>query len=339
MFRISDGFVMPCPKVRVMQAQTSRNISVHHDLVKPVMNLGPLLILPVILFSVVTQTTAFSQTIPSWTIAFAVIALALGTPHGAVDDLVLTRKTPVKTLIKLAIIYTSIATLAASAILWKPATMFLAVLVMTIWHFGTGDVEAASELIGLKVSRGFKYWIHVIAAGSVPVMLPLTSPAAISTLNSIQPKLAQAFSPSTTSNVRTAVLVVALVSLIFHLLDSNTRGAIELSALIALGLVVAPLLAFATYFTFWHATRHTARLALSAHGKVTRASITKVFVHGLPALVAVSAVLIWLLTRDSLLSSMHQWLWLGLAITWGLTVPHMIAVAYFDRNSRNRLRL
>ncbi len=321
-----------------MQAPTRTNIAGHHDLVKPVMNLGPTLILPVILFSFATQTTAFSQKIPAWTITFAVIALALGTPHGAVDDLVLAKKTPATTLLKLAIIYTSIAALSASAILWKPATMFLGVLVMTIWHFGTGDVQAASELLGLKVSSGFRYWIHVLAAGSVPVLLPLTSPAAISTLRSIQPKLAQSFSSYATNNVRMVVLLIAFVSLVFHLLGNNIRGAIELSTLIALGLVVAPLLAFATYFTFWHATRHTARLAFSAHGQVTRLSMSKVFIHGLPALMAISAVLIWLLTRDSLLSSIHQWLWLGLAITWGLTVPHMIAVAYFDRSSRKGLR-
>ena len=317
-----------------MGLQVRRHATGQHDFVPTIMNLGPMLILPIIIISVATDTTAFSQKIPTWTIALAVISLALGTPHGAVDDLVLVEKIPVFTLIKLAIVYTSIATLAASAILWKPATMFLVVLAMTIWHFGTGDVEAISELIGVKRDRGFRHWIHVIAAGSIPVMLPLTSPAALSTLRSIQPKLALAISPSTAHNIRIIVLLIACASITFHLLEGNVRGAIELVALITLGLVAAPLLAFATYFTFWHATRHTARLALSTHGAVTKATITRVFVHGLPALLAVSSVLAWLLTRDSSLSAMHQWLWLGLAITWGLTVPHMIAVAYFDSHGR-----
>lgn len=299
-----------------------------------VMNLGPLMILPVLIISIATNVTAFSDQVPSWTMTFAVIALALGTPHGAVDDLVLVKKTSTKTLLKLAVIYTSIAIIAASAILWKPSTMFLAVLAMTIWHFGTGDIEAISELVGSKISRGIKYWIHALAAGSVPVLLPLTTPAALSTLRSIQPELALSISRESMNYIRLTVLVIACISFVLHIFEANFRGVMELSALIALGLIAAPLIAFATYFTFWHATRHTARLALSSHKVLTRKTLTKVFIHGLPALAAVTAVLIWLLTRQSSISSMHQWLWLALAITWGLTVPHMIAVAYFDSHRR-----
>jgi hypothetical protein len=94
------------------------------------------------------------------------------------------------------------------------------------------------------------------------------------------------------------------------------------------------LLPFAVYFGFWHAARHTARLAQVTSGEITLRSLASVTKIGIPALLGFIAILAGLTVfwgPDALTGAV---LWIGLAIVWGLTVPHMWFVSRFD----NRIR-
>jgi Brp/Blh family beta-carotene 15,15'-monooxygenase len=156
----------------------------------------------------------------------------------------------------------------------------------------------------------------------------------VSTLSAIQPRLAQVFTPALITGVRVAVLALVIITLLVLIQQGRMRAAVELMALAALGFFVAPLIAFAVYFSFWHSLRHTARLAEYRFGTVRPRSIGRIFLQGLPALVGTVLVVAVLVAFASSLSISATWLWFGLALVWGLTVPHMAMVSLFDHRRR-----
>jgi beta-carotene 15,15'-dioxygenase len=299
-----------------------------------ILNIGLIAVVMAIPISFVTKSTTATTDVPGWMIIAAIIAVALGIPHGAVDHLTLGASLTWRTALTLGSVYLVVALMAATAVILFPGIAFIAVLAMTVWHFGAGDVEASRELGGAAPETGSTRILHSIAAGSAPVLLPLTSPAAVTTLYAIQPRLAQVFTPALITGVRVAVLALIVITLLVLIQQGRMRAAIELIALAALGFFVAPLLAFAVYFSFWHSLRHTARLAEFRFGTVRPRSIGRILIQGLPALIGTVLVVAVLVTFASSLSISATWLWFGLALVWGLTVPHMVAVSFFDHRRR-----
>jgi Brp/Blh family beta-carotene 15,15'-monooxygenase len=298
---------------------------------RTVLNIGLVAVIVAVPLSILARSTTVSTGTPDWLIAVAIVALAIGIPHGAVDYLTFATLIPRHRALVVGAAYLGLAIAATVAVLTAPGPAFIIVLAMTVWHFGTGDVEASHELDGTPQETGVTRVIHAIAAGSAPVLLPLTSPAAVSTLMEIQPRLAELFTPALISSVRIAVFTIIVVALVMLIKQGRLRAALELVALTVLGYVVAPLLAFAIYFSFWHSLRHTARLSLHAYGSVSARSIGRTFLHGVPALVGTILVVGLLAALTPSVAISATWLWIGLALVWGLTVPHMAFVALFDR--------
>lgn len=299
-----------------------------------ILNVGLIAVVMAIPIAIVAKSTTATTHVPGWMVAVAIIAVAIGIPHGAVDHLTLATSLTWRTAVTRGSVYLVVALLSATAVILFPGIAFIAVLAMTVWHFGAGDVEASRELGGAPPETGVTRIMHSIAAGSAPVLLPLTSPAAVSTLSAIQPRLAQVFSPALITGVRVAVLALVIITLLVLIQQGRMRAAVELVALAALGFFVAPLIAFAVYFSFWHSLRHTARLAEYRFGTVRPRSIGRIFIQGLPALVGTILVVAVLVAFASSLSISATWLWFGLALVWGLTVPHMAMVSFFDHRRR-----
>lgn len=299
-----------------------------------VLNVGPAFAWIAIVASLLTQVTASTIDIGPIPAALALIALALGIPHGAADNLTLVHELSWRGWIRLGIVYVPIAAAAALLIIAFPAVGFILVLAMTVWHFGTGDVQATAELEVKSPVAGRSRIIYALALGSAPVLLPLTSPAALSTVVSLEPQLAVIYSSSVTSITRGVVLTLIVFTLVALISRGALRGAFELFTLAVLGLVASPFIAFAVYFSFWHAARHTARLAQVTTGSITLRSLASVTKIGIPSLLGFIAILAGVtifLDNDSLNGAV---LWIGLAIVWGLTVPHMWYVSRFDRRLR-----
>ena len=304
------------------------------NLARFVLNVGPVFAWIAIVASPLTQVTASTIDIGPIPAALALIALALGIPHGAADNLTLVHVLSWRGWIRLGVVYVSIAAIAALLIIAFPAVGFIVVLAMTVWHFGTGDVQATAELEGKTPATGKFRIIYALALGSAPVLLPLTSPAALSTVVSLEPRLAVIYSSSVTSITRGVVLTLIVFTLVALISRGALRGAFELFTLAVLGLVASPFIAFAVYFGFWHAARHTARLAQVTTGGITLRSLAAVTKIGIPSLLGFIAILAGLaifLSNDSLTGTVF---WIGLAIVWGLTVPHMWFVSRFDRRLR-----
>lgn len=298
------------------------------------LNIGLVAVILAVPLSFAVGSTALTPQAPNWLLPIAIIALAVGVPHGAVDHLTFRRALTVRQLIALGVGYILIAGLGAAAIIVAPVPAFVVVLAATVWHFGTGDVEATSALQGTPPERGVARVVLALALGSAPVLLPLTSPASAATLALIEPQLGQLVTPLTIVVVRTAVFIVIGIALAIVIKQHRFRAAVELVALTALGCLASPLLAFAVYFGLWHALRHTARLAQHTYGYVSAETIGLTFRRGIPSLIVFIAAVGVLAFRSSALESSGAWLWFGLAIVWGLTIPHMMLVAAFDRRGR-----
>ena len=318
-------------------ATRPRIITVPHATI--VLNIGLIAAGAAVLVSLLSRTTAATTTVGPVPIAIALLALVIGIPHGAVDNLTLTRSLGARDRILGALAYITVAALAAVAIITWPGIAFVAVLAMTVWHFGTGDVEATRELQDLPPIRSWVRVPYAIALGSAPVLLPLTSPAAVSTLTAIEPRLAAVMTDHVIVGTRIVVLTLIVGCLLWLIQRGDIRGAIELFALTVLGYVASPLVAFAVYFGFWHALRHTARLAQVSQGGISPRSLLRVSRGGVPSVIGFVAIVLVLVAFVDPSVAMGPALWFGLAIVWGLTVPHMVLVARFDARMRRERAL
>lgn len=296
--------------------------------------LGPIGAGVALAITLIGRVPSSSPDVPLWVIAAAGVALAVGIPHGAVDHLIIGNDMSRQKLLLLAFVYLGIAALATAAILITPGPAFLIVVAMTVWHFGSGDVEAWRTLTNDSgKATGLSRILLIVAAGGAPVVLPLTSPAALATLETLNPSLGTMWTAPGTTILRIGVLIAVVVSMIVLLHTQRPWAAIQLMMLAALGIFVAPLLAFAMYFGVWHALRHTARLAYLREGTISWVGIARITAAGLPALVGSILVVAGVLIFGGGIESIAAWVWIGLAVVWGLTVPHMVLVDRFDRNA------
>ena len=272
----------------------------------------------------------------SWQVIIAVIALALGIPHGALDHLVTLPKSEPKKMALFIIVYVAVAIVAVIGILKFNTVGFIVVLFMSAIHFGIGDAAFINELD--KRSEGTKKlnrWFYIPAAGFTPVFIPLVNSASIEALASVNPALIN-WHQGFDSQILFTVSIFALLAIGVMVFDKRYREALDLIVLLLLAHLAPPLIAFAVYFGCWHAMRHTARLTLSLPRcveNITQGMLRKAFsnavIPGLPALIGtfVVAGLLALSGRDFT----DEFFWMALVVVWALTVPHMAVTAKLDR--------
>jgi len=271
-----------------------------------------------------------------WQLVLAIIALAVGIPHGAMDHLVtLPKSAPVRMAI-FVVIYVAIALLAIYAILRWNVWGFIFVVIMSAIHFGIGDAAFLSEQDSLSGNSRIPAWIYAPAAGLLPVAIPLVNSRSTEALEEVNSALID-WHRGYTTEILILVAVVATLSLLALLQRKRYRDALDIALLAALASFAPPLVAFAVYFGCWHAMRHTARLTSllpnseSAYlrGRPGQAFVAAV-IPGLPALVG-TFIFVVILAGFSQQDLSDEFLWLTLVTIWALTVPHMIVTARLDR--------
>ncbi len=272
----------------------------------------------------------------SWQVIIAIIALALGIPHGALDHLVTLPKTEPKKMALFIIAYVAVAIIAVIGILKFNTVGFIVVLFMSAIHFGIGDAAFVNE-IDKRTERSKKLnrWFYIPAAGFTPVFIPLVNSASTEALASVNPALIN-WHQGLDSQIFLTVSIFALLAIGVMVFDKRKREALDLIVLLLLAHLAPPLIAFAVYFGCWHAMRHTARLTLSLPRcveNITQGMLRKAFsnavIPGLPALIGtfVVAGLLALSGRDFT----DEFFWMALVVVWALTVPHMAVTAKLDR--------
>ena len=274
----------------------------------------------------------------NWQVVMAVVALAIGIPHGALDHLVTLPKSAPWKMALFVVIYVAIALAAIWAILQWNVWGFIAVVIMSATHFGIGDSAFISELNHLKgnTSSKFLVWAYAPAAGLLPVVIPLVNSRSTEALTKVNAELIN-WHYGYTSEIQIAVAAIATLSALALISRKRYRDLLDLALLAALASVAPPLVAFAVYFGCWHAMRHTARLTsllprsiASYEGGNSRGAFTHAVIPGLPAL-AGTLIFVALLAGFSQSNVSDTFLWLTLVTIWALTVPHMIVTAKLDR--------
>lgn len=274
----------------------------------------------------------------NWQVALAVIALAIGIPHGALDHLVTLPKSKPLVMAIFIAIYVLIATAAMWAILHWNVWGFIAVVIMSATHFGIGDSAFISELDRLHHTSGktIPVWAYASAGGLLPVVIPLVNSRSTEALTKVNVHLVN-WHYGYTFEIQIAVALITALSLLVLLSRKRFRDALDIALLALLASVAPPLVAFAVYFGCWHAMRHTARLtsllpkSIAAYkaGKSIKAFIHAV-IPGLPAL-AGTLIFVLLLAGFAKDNVSDSFLWLTLVTIWALTVPHMIVTTKLDR--------
>jgi Brp/Blh family beta-carotene 15,15'-monooxygenase len=271
-------------------------------------------------------------------LAIALVGLLVGIPHGAIDHLISIPSHPRSKFAAYIVAYIAIAVLAGWAIATWNVIGFQVVVVMSALHFGYGDAAYINEGHDCADQHRNSFpleSLYAIPAGFLPVVLPLTDHRTLSALNRINPTLDH-WAGSHANLLRTATLLIGVVAAATFVILRKYSLAIDLGLLATLSLLAPPLIAFATYFGFWHAIRHTARLVpklpkavgLASAGRWQSAIVAAV-IPGLYAIggTLVIAIILMLRSPGKFSSSL---LWSTLVIIWALTVPHMATTAKFD---------
>jgi Brp/Blh family beta-carotene 15,15'-monooxygenase len=285
----------------------------------------------------------FAQVIESsdntWQVVIAVIALAVGIPHGALDHLVTLPKSSAIKMAGFIAVYVAVAIIAVMALLTWNVAGFIFVVAMSAVHFGIGDAAFVSEIDRRSVDRKpFQKYLYATAAGTLPVVIPLVNEKSNSALEKVNPALLD-WHQGLNNDLMLWTMVLTAVVLLRLVQKRRDGEAIDLVLLYLLAVTAPPLVAFAVYFGCWHALRHTARLTLTlpssqaafAEGDLKRAFV-KAVLPGTPALIGtfVVAAAIVIFRGDSL---DDQFLWVSLVVVWALTVPHMAVTARLDRKA------
>ena len=280
-------------------------------------------------------------------VVLAIIALAIGIPHGAIDHLITIPRDSTKRFVGFIVIYTLIAIVAALAIARWNLVGFQLVVLMSALHFGFGDAAYANESRAAAERTGYSNFLlacYAIPAGFLPVVLPLSDKRTLEVLQELNPALVN-WAGTFTQVLRNSTLAIAVFSTLLLVITKNSSLALDLLLLLALSFFAPPLVAFAVYFGLWHAIRHTARLVPKlprALQKVSSSTPLAIFftavIPGLYAIAGIFLLGIFFVARGTTDVS-SEFLWIILVIIWALTVPHMATTAKFDvRAFKNSLR-
>ncbi|MFM7490932.1 MAG: Brp/Blh family beta-carotene 15,15'-dioxygenase [Actinomycetota bacterium] len=275
----------------------------------------------------------------TWQVVVALVALAVGIPHGALDHLVTLPRASLVRMTLFIMMYVAIAVVAVWAILKWNVVGFVGVVIMSALHFGIGDTAFITEQSRASGSKNFTRLtqvLYALSAGALPVIIPLTNHDSTRALAAVNEDLVQ-WHGGWDRELMLSVLSLVVATIIILGASRRWRDVIDLLILISLSLVAPPLVAFAAYFGLWHAMRHTARLTLnlqSSRDSIENNQPARAFrqavIPGIPALVGtfIVSLLIGIQTPGKL---SDEYLWLTLVVVWALTVPHMMVTAKLDK--------
>lgn len=246
---------------------------------------------------------------PSTETALAVAALAavLGLPHGAADIVVGPRLIR-PSMFQAAYIGLAAATIAAWFV--APAASLVIFMIISWWHFGSGDAEHHPELGATRfgvgaMSAGLVLGMPLLAHSTV--VTPIVDDMVGSRVN---------LGAEIVSAAGAAMMLIAIACFLPAAIDAyrirRWRVFVEVSVLAALALVCHPLITFALYFSCWHSPRHVISLQLN------RTAIRPALAASAATIVAAAGA--WLVLSPSI-STTVQVVFIGLS---ALTTPHLL---------------
>ncbi|WP_254762188.1 Brp/Blh family beta-carotene 15,15'-dioxygenase [Natrinema marinum] len=294
-------------------------------------------------------------------VPLAVSVVVLGLPHGAVDHLVLprVRDDPVtpRSLAAVGVLYLLLG--GAYAVVWvlAPAAAFVSFVLVTLVHWGQGDVYALLAFVGADhLETRASRLLALLVRGGIPMLVPLVAfPSqyafvAETLVGLFDADAATALEPIFTPAVRAAVTFGfgSLIALSLLLGVRRTSpgerwpwfvDAAETIGLVCYFAVVPPILAIGLYFCCWHSLRHVLRTMLVdpvAGAALERGAIRIAFRRfardAAPLTIAALAVLagIWFAVPRTP-ATVPAVLAVYLVAIAVLTLPHVVVVSLLDR--------
>lgn len=295
----------------------------------------------IVIFLSLILSQFIKESTMTWQIIIALIALAIGIPHGALDHLVTLPRASMSKMVFFITIYTTIAAISVWAILMWPLAGFVGVVIMSSLHFGVGDAAFISELDSVQEQKGSNrvaQTFYALSSGTLPVIIPLTNEKSVTALQSVNKDLLN-WHRGFANELMIMTISLFILALIAQIIFRRYRDTLDLSILFLLAMIAPPLLAFAAYFGLWHAMRHTARLTsnLKTSSRLIQdnkaaAAFRSAIIPGIPALLAtfIAALGVTSFTEGGF---GNQYLWISLVLVWALTVPHMMVTAKLDRRA------
>lgn len=283
--------------------------------------------------------------LPAQVFMLAALVAVLGLPHGAADPLPGAAVFRPRLGPAWPLAFGGLYVLAALAVLglWAlwPAAVLLGFLLLAVAHFGAEDRAATGPLLPGRAGAALEAGLR----GALPVALPVLfhGGEVAALFAALLPEIDAGAVAGTLPTLLGAPGVAYLAALAALGLGALWRGrpglAAELAALVAAFAVLPPLLAFALYFCFWHAPRHTLGQAAAfapeeAPGDLA-AGLRRIARTALPMTVATVALAgaVFALSPAGLDAETVglRVIFLGLA---ALTVPHVALAAVAGRVDR-----
>lgn len=259
---------------------------------------------------------------------FVLLTLTLGFAHGAMDIFLL-RDSQDRLDFKACLSYLLAAVLLAAVLAPWPGIALIALILLSLWHFGEqAHFEHANQPVA---------WLLRGVQGGSSVMLPvLLSPQAL--LPWVQSIAGAQASWVWLLWVGMAGLWCALLVAAFALVKPWLAAAektlwVELVVLIALNLLLSPLLAFALFFGLYHAGAHIWRMR-QLHQRESKPCRDGLLAATVSVTWLALALLFWWMSDRAWAQQdrglLLRWLVVALA---AVTLPHLILI------SRSRQRL
>ncbi len=270
--------------------------------------------------------------IPVLTLIALAAVVIIGLPHGALDGVIaiqLGMSQNLLSLIRFLAIYIAAAAVVVGAWMVAPVICLLAFLVVSMLHFGMGDVRAGN---------GWQGMLEALAHGGLVV-------AGISHMHREEVDMIFGYLvDGNTLLVWQGLEIIAIfvaVALLFCMVQGviNRRWRGGLGELVILGAIFAftpPLVGFAIYFCLVHTPRHVRAILSSVSSGLSRRLILFQVVLLSVASWFAGGLAFWLLLgAETAEAALMRVVFIGLA---ALTVPHMILVDGLFRRVQSSLR-
>lgn len=246
-------------------------------------------------------------------VGLAVVVVALGLPHGALDPWIAQSMRMVNGRLQRWVFdgaYVLVCAAVIVAWVWAPVVCLAVFLLISAWHF-SGDWSAT---------------LHWVWQRSVGVLL-LLMPIGFHT-----PEVAWLFAHL--SGEGGAVLAFALalpawwlaawmaVIVVAAVVQQQSTAALEVLALLVLAWTVPPLIYFALYFCLLHSPRHMANIFRQAPHPAHAQLLRMMLWYTLASVVGLG-VLAWLWSATPANTQLLRVVFVGLA---AVTVPHMMLI-------------
>lgn len=269
------------------------------------------------------------------------VGFLAGVPHGAVDHLLAMRLTGGRPVSLVTAAYAGLAVAAWASMWWAGPIALGMVVLLSAVHFGLGELEVSRQLTGWHPGRVPAAAIVIAGSGALVLPLARSGDQLTGVATAISPVLAKLIGAAPIQiGLAVTWLIAAVIAVTASLRSGHRSVALDIALIGALGLLVAPLVAFAVWFGGWHALRHTARIltvepgcaALMATARPRAAVLRLARLAALPSAAALTTVaaLVWFTAAatDPTVAVAEV-----LRLLLALTVPHMVVVLYLDRTT------